>query len=262
MKKPIIILSVLAFISSGCIGQTQRQTSNSDMDTVMITMTLNKFGVVKINLKGSGTVIIDWGNDMIDNTQMPPSGVLALSRTYLSKSNRTITIHGQHITHLKCKGNQITSLDASNNSALKSLQCSKNQLMYLDVSKNTALTNLVCDRNQLTNLDVSKNTALTFLTCDKNQLTSIDVSKNIALTNLSCSGNQLKSLNVSKNTALTFLNCRKNQLSAEALDILFGALNSAIVEGKILYILNNPGTKTCNQKIASDRGWKIDTSLI
>jgi len=214
---------------------------NNNTDTVMITMTLNKFGHVKISLKGSGTVVIDWGNGKIDNDQMPSSGLVVLSHTYWNKSNRTITIYGQHITHLICKGNQITSLDVSNNSALKSLQCSKNQLMYLDISMNTALTNLVCDRNRLAN---------------------VDVSKNIALINLNCSNNQLKSLDVSKNHALTFLNCRKNQLSAEALNVLFGTLNSAIVEGKILYILNNPGTKTCHQKIATDRGWKIDTSLI
>jgi len=214
---------------------------NNNMDTVMITMTLNKFGSVKINLKGSGTLTIDWGNGMIDNTQVPSSGVIVLNHTYWDKSNRTITIYGQHITHLSCRGNQIASLDVNNSLMLKSLQCS---------------------RNQLTKLDVSKNTALTILACDRNLLASIDISNNIELTNMSCSRNQLKSLDVSKNTALTFLNCRKNQLSAGALNVLFGTLNSVIVEGKILYILNNPGTKTCNQKIATDKEWKIDTSLI
>jgi len=225
------------------IVHTLAARGNNDMDSEMMTMTmtLNKFGNVKINLKGAGTVMIDWGNGKIDNAQMPPSGVVVLRHSYWDKSDRTIIIYVQHITHLNCKGNQITSLDVGNNSALKSLQCSRNQLTKLDVSKNTALTNLVCDKNQLTNLDVSKN---------------------IALTNLSCSDNQLRSMNVSKNTALTFLNCRKNQLSAEALNVLFGTLNSAVVEGKILYILKNPGTKNCNQKIATDRGWKIDTSLI
>ena len=40
---------------------------------------------------------------------------------------------------LYCWGNQLTSLDVSNNTALTELDCSENQLTSLDVSNNTAL---------------------------------------------------------------------------------------------------------------------------
>jgi Leucine-rich repeat (LRR) protein len=118
------------------------------------------------------------------------------------------------LTNLHCGGNQITSLDVSNNLALTFLVCGNNQITSLDVSGATALTNLYCQSNQLTSLDVSQNTALTTLFCFDNQLTSLDVSQNTALTALLCYNNQLTSLDVSANTALTTLLCYNNQLTS------------------------------------------------
>lgn len=118
-----------------------------------------------------------------------------------------------NLTFLNCYGNQLTSLDVSNNTALTELVCSYNQLTSLDVSNNTALTELSCGSNNLTSLDLSKNTALTHLECYGNQLTSLDLSNNVALTKLWCFDNQLTSLDLSKNTALTYLDCDNNQLT-------------------------------------------------
>ena len=118
------------------------------------------------------------------------------------------------LTRLFCEGNQLTSLDVSQNTALTELRCGDNQLTSLDVSKNTALTYLDCSNNLLTSLDVSQNTALSKLWCYSNQLTSLDVSKNTALTEFQCDDNQLTSLDVSKNTALTLFYCNNNQLTS------------------------------------------------
>ena len=79
------------------------------------------------------------------------------------------------LTYLECDGNQLSSLDVSQNTALYWLDCSENQLSSLDVSQNTDLTELICNFNQLTSLNVSQNTALTYLYCQNNQLTSLDV---------------------------------------------------------------------------------------
>ena len=226
---------VLSFVLVLILGLTAKGA-----DTVLITMTSNKSGVVKFSLQGSGTVMIDWGNGKIITRKITAS-VRFFSLYYFKNSKRTITVYGQNVTRLICKSNQITSLDVSHNTTLKSLQCSK---------------------NQLTNLDVSKNTALKYLDCGKNQIENLDVSTNKALINLVSNENQLTCLNVSKNPALMFLNIRKNQISAEALNGIFDTLNGVIEEGKILYILDNPGTKTCDQKIATDKEWKIDTSFI
>ena len=45
--------------------------------------------------------------------------------------------------------------------------CYENQLTSLDVSNDTALKELYCDENSLTNLDLSTNTALTYVLCDE-----------------------------------------------------------------------------------------------
>ena len=110
----------------------------------------------------------------------------------------------------------IISLDVSSDSIsdmtgiekfinLDTLECSGNQLTTLDVSNNNALRKLLCYGSQLTSLNVSKNIELTWLGCGSNRLTTIDVSNNIALLRLFCSYNQLTTLDVSNNTALSRL---------------------------------------------------------
>ena len=69
---------------------------------------------------------------------------------------------------LNCFGNQLSSLDVSQNPLLTQLWCDDNQLSSLNLSSNTALAKLFCSGNQLSGLDVSKNTSLTQLWCDDN----------------------------------------------------------------------------------------------
>ena len=212
-----------------------------------------------------------------------------------TQSSYTVTIIGEIITGLNCVNNQITSLNVSANPVLTDLYCGDNRLTSLDVSKNTVLRSLWCNNNQITNLnvspvlselhcndnqltslDVSKNPVLRFLNCHNNKLTSLNVSSNPALTDLRCSDNQLTSLDVSKNTVLRFFwcnnnkltefdvskntaladfNCSNNQLSTEALNALFRTLHNYSVGNKVIRIGSNPGTNTCDQSIATARGW-------
>ena len=91
--------------------------------------------------------------------------------TILSVSNQSISnLTGIEaftvLTYLNCEGNQLTSLDVSQNTALTYLNCEDNQLTSLDLSNNTALIESKCQGNQLTSLDVSQNSALTYLYCE------------------------------------------------------------------------------------------------
>ena len=95
-----------------------------------------------------------------------------------------------NLKYLNCNGNQLTSLDVHENTALEYLSCAENQLTSLDVRQNAALQSLYCYNNQLTSLDVSKNTALEELSCNQNQLSSLDVSKT-AVTTLDASNNKI-----------------------------------------------------------------------
>lgn len=140
------------------------------------------------------------------------------------------------LTSLNCMGDEITSLDLSHNTALKSLQirgnyelvldlskvpttltwldCSCTATKKLDLSKHTALEYLNCEQNNMERLDVSNNTALKTLICSENNLTELDVSKNVALEYLHCPSNKLTSLDLSKNPALTYLNCNYSNVSS------------------------------------------------
>jgi Leucine-rich repeat (LRR) protein len=107
-----------------------------------------------------------------------------------------------NLDSLDCTGNQLTSLDVSNNPSLKQLGCANNQLTGLDVSGLIGLTDLDCGVNQLTNLNVSDCDALIYLFCSINNLTSLDISDCNRLQQLYCGGNPLTSLDISNNKKL------------------------------------------------------------
>ena len=139
--------------------------------------------------------------------------------TSLSLNNQNIqSLQGieffTSLTSLYCYGNQLTSLNISNNTELQYLQCGYNKLTALDLSENPYLRYLYCYGNQLTSLDVSNNPFLSYFYCGNNQLESLDVTNNTELNTLSCYSNKLTSLDVSNNIYLTDLQCTSNQLES------------------------------------------------
>ena len=89
---------------------------------------------------------------------------------------------------LVCYGNQLTSLDLSNNPQLNYLSCDANSITQLDLSNNPLLTYVNCGNNNLSSLNVSTCTSLSELTCDQNSLTRLDVSA-CPLSRLQCHNN-------------------------------------------------------------------------
>jgi len=89
------------------------------------------------------------------------------------------------------------------------------------------------------------------------------VSKNTALTELDCYSNQLTSLDMSGCTASIWLDCRNNQLTSAGLNALFGTLHSNSISGqKTIWIGNNPGTNSCTQSIATNKGWTVIPPIV
>ncbi len=122
------------------------------------------------------------------------------------------------LTKLNCMGNQLTSLDLSENIALTHVECRGNQLTSINIRENTGLTHLDCSFNPIGSLDVSHITGLISLICDHNMLSSLDVTQNKALTKLVCHTNEMTTLDVSKNTNLEILNCSNNHFM-KSLDV-------------------------------------------
>ncbi|TBX70163.1 T9SS type A sorting domain-containing protein [Flavobacterium silvisoli] len=142
-----------------------------------------------------------------------------------------------NLRYLNISGNQLTTLDLSNNVLLTYLNCNQNQLTTLDLTANTLLISLNCNDNQLTNnslnlsglihlenLGIGNNLFTTYTTdglsalksfsCIGNQMTSINVNNSLQLESLVCSNNQLTSLEISNLMYLKTLNCSGNLLTA------------------------------------------------
>ena len=124
------------------------------------------------------------------NTQDITVGTSWTGFSSYTADGTTMTVYGD-LTGFDCSknGENLTALDASNNTQLMGLFCGNNNLSSLDVSKNTKLTALSCFNNKLSNLDLSKNTELFLLSCNDNKLTSLDISKKSKLKELYCYDN-------------------------------------------------------------------------
>lgn len=128
---------------------------------------------------------------------------------------------------LSCSYCGLEALDVSGNAALENLSCAGNGLTALDVSGNTALRSLEVSDNLLTTLDISQNPGLTVLICARNQLAALDVGGNAALVTLDCSGNGLEALDISGNAALEWLDCHDNRIAALDIDPAPGLVHVA-----------------------------------
>ncbi|MDO4790576.1 MAG: hypothetical protein Q3998_06395 [Porphyromonas sp.] len=236
------------------------------------------------SLDVSKNTALDWlncGKNRLTTLDVSRNTILTLLACAYNGLTTLDVSRNTALDRLNCTKNSLSSLNVSRNTALTSLTCGANHLTTLDVSKNTALKELSCGVNQLTSLDVSKNIILEELWCTSNQITSLDVSKNTALKELSCGVNQLTSLDVSNNTALYHLDAQYNRelsslkisgsitnllaigrckLDTETLNTIFRTLPNVEGQGnfvKPIFVFGNPGTDTCNKRIAEKKGWTV-----
>ena len=137
-----------------------------------ITLTVAKDSAIRLDLKAAaaGTPVrIVSGS----NTQDITVGTSWTGFSSYTADGTTMTVYGD-LTGFDCakNGENLTALDASNNTQLMGLFCGNNNLSSLDVSKNTKLTVLSCFNNKLSRLDLSKNTQLRELFCYGNNFST------------------------------------------------------------------------------------------
>jgi len=252
MKKLLYLLMVAlcATMFNACSDDDDKDPLNEEEEGGVITMVIesNYTYLLYVYSFNEGDIItVDWGDGTIEEFK-------TVLYEYYDEENDPETI--RYMTDwLKHEYNNDNPHTITIKGNISGLSCGNNDLSLLDVSKCTKLTYLACAYNNLTSLDVSKNTALTYLSCDDNELTSLNVSGCTALTYLACLNNNLTSLDVSKCTALTDLRCWNNNLSSSALNKIFEDLPQ--VERGNVYIGYNPGTDTCEESIAENKGWNV-----
>ena len=119
---------------------------------------------------------------------------------------------------LKCSSNtNLTELNVTGLTALKTLECSNCELTTLSLQGLESLRTLTCNGNKLTSLNLS-GLNVSSITCYNNQLESLDLSGHTNLRSLSASNNKMTSLKLEGVTMLTTLNCTDNNLS-DPLDV-------------------------------------------
>lgn len=143
----------------------------------------------------------------------------------LSGDSISINAYNQSETlYLAFRGTNVTSLELTNSSTLKSFNISENiQLTNLDASGNclvasidvtplAKLEKIIVKDCCLESLSIDCNTNLKVVNCSNNKITSLNVDNNLQLTELYCSNNLLKSLRVSNNSLLECIGASKNSL--------------------------------------------------
>ena len=114
---------------------------------------------------------------------------------------------------LICSSNQLSILNTTSNINLEILECHSNNISNLNLSQNILLTRLTCAYNPITNLDLSQNINLIYLNCDDIEISNINITQNISLKGLDVSNNQLTGLDISNNNLLESIDCQNNQLT-------------------------------------------------
>ena len=155
MKKRISILIIaLFFLIIGVSAQTtiaSMTTIYPEGEIINITVAWNGSGSITAN----GTTLTNNKDDIetgwYSSDQVP---VPANSKIEL------IAIGTTELFFLSCSDNQLTSLDVTKCTGLKTLTCLNNRLTNLDITKCTGLTALDCQNNCLTSLDITLCTAL------------------------------------------------------------------------------------------------------
>ncbi|MEM6718975.1 MAG: hypothetical protein AAF611_06665 [Bacteroidota bacterium] len=116
---------------------------------------------------------------------------------------------------LNARGNNLTAIDVSQNSLLRSLYINSNSLSTIDLSNNAALRNLNIGSNGISTLDLSNNLELRNLYVQLNTgLLSLDLSNNLELRELYAYSSNLTQLDLSVNTELRLLSIYRSAITS------------------------------------------------
>ena len=182
------------------------------------------------------------------------------------------------LTALSCANNQITSLDLSQNTMLRSLTiygnpltsfeatedleellCSQQDLAPLNISRFTKLKHLRIEHIDLQAIDLSCYPELNKLDLVNTNLSALDLSNNPNLKELDCSKNKLTALDFSNNPLINKIRCSQNMIRGAAMDALINSLPE--VTGGTLFVYYNEGENgnemTTEQVAAAKaKGWQ------
>ncbi len=179
---------------------------------------------------------------------------------------------------LSCANNQITSLDLSQNTMLRTLTiygnpltslkvtedleallCAEQDLAPLNISRFTKLKLLRIEQINLQSIDLSCYPELDRLSLIATNLSALDLSNNPKLKELDCSNNKLTALDFSNNPLINKISCSRNMIRGAAMDALVSSLPE--VTGGTLYVHyfeGENGNEMTTEQVAAAKakGWQ------
>jgi Leucine-rich repeat (LRR) protein len=217
MKKTVYTLIFTAAFT--CISHAQNvNITDANFKNYLLAQTginTNLDSEIQTSEASSYTGVIDIGNLNISDLTGIEEFVL-ISALYAGGNNLTTLdlSNNTSLTEIDVNSNQITSININGLNQLTYLGLAVNQCNSLDISTNQALQSLDFSYNNLTSIDLQNNTNLTYLLCPNNNLTSLDVSLNPNLTGIFCQNNQITILDISTNASISELYCLGNELTS------------------------------------------------
>jgi len=152
--------------------------------------------------------LIDLGYDDTLDDYVNTENIKTIENLDVSEKNITDLTGVEDFLDLKdlnLNGNNISSLDVSNNINLLKLNADNNEINSLDIKSSSSLNYLSVIKGKLQSLDISNNILLEELILSDNSLTAIDLSKNLLLKKLNLNSNKLKSIDLSKSLTLSIV---------------------------------------------------------
>lgn len=163
-------------------------------------------------------------------------------------------------------GNPVSDLTGIEDfTALETLNCSGSNLTTLDLSNNLAIKVVDISNNDITSISVSGCTFLEELNLRGNSLSSIDLTSNIALLEVDLSGSDLVSIDVSNNTLLKSLNIDNNDITtldlSNNLDLEILEMNSTLITSIDLTVNTAMQEMYCSYAALETLNFSTNTSL-
>jgi hypothetical protein len=149
MKKEVFnYFVIVALAVSATFTSCEKDNKDIEEDSTM-QFTTAKSGIVSFTVAGIGIASIDWGDGWESTVTLVPLEFYICGHDYSSDVSRTITVTGKNITHFEFNFEQLTSVDASENTKLRCLDVASNKITSLDVSENINLEIIHCGWNAL-----------------------------------------------------------------------------------------------------------------
>lgn len=178
----------------------------------------------------------------------------------------TMRIYGD-IQKLDCSenGENVTSMDVSNNTGLHDLRCYDNNISSLNVDMLKYLVNFACSKNPLHTLSIKNLEYLEEVYCADNMLTSLELKGLNSLRILNCRSNKLDFIDISEFENLERLFCHDNLFTTAVIDSIYCALPDRGNQGQpgiIQPIFNTESDNyatvvATNDRNAKSKNWSV-----